>query len=271
MSAEMVTGTETGIAAGAGEIVLLREEWAELVGDSAGLLEEAEPREALEWAFATFGNRVTIATGFGAEGVALIDMAVDINPRADIFFLDTAFLFPETYELRRTLEDRYGITIRSVAASLTAEKQEEVHGPKLWERNPDLCCSLRKLEPLKRALHGFDAWVTAIRRDQSPARAAAQVVEWDGRWNLAKINPLVRWTRSEVWGYIVRKGLPYNPLHDRGYPSIGCTHCTQAVGQGEHERAGRWRGRNKTECGLHVQAAPTQLEHKNGDLAYERT
>jgi phosphoadenosine phosphosulfate reductase len=236
-----------------------------LIAEACEILEERGPREALEWAFEKFGDRATIATGFGAEGVALIDMAVGINPRADIFFLDTAFLFPETYELRRRIEDRYGINIRAVGTGLAPKEQERLHGPALWERDPDLCCRLRKLEPLELALDGFDAWVTAIRREQSPSRTFAQVVEWDRRWNRVKINPLVRWNRADVWRYIVRHRLPYNPLHDRGYPSIGCTHCTQPVGQGEHERAGRWKGRGKTECGLHGPAY--QVEVRNRDLA----
>jgi phosphoadenosine phosphosulfate reductase len=215
------------------------------------VLQEGGPQQALEWAFNSFGDRVTIATGFGAEGVALIDMAVKINSRADIFFLDTAFLFPETYELRGRIEDLYGIKIRAVGASLTPDKQEQLHGPALWDRDADLCCRLRKLEPLEIALEGFDAWVTAIRREQTPSRTFAEFIEWDSRWNRVKINPLVRWSRADVWRYIVRHNLPYNPLHDRGYPSIGCTHCTQPAGQDEHERAGRWKGRAKTECGLH--------------------
>jgi phosphoadenosine phosphosulfate reductase len=232
----------------------------DLIGHASEMLEHAGPREALEWAFNQFGDRVTIATGFGAEGISLIDMAVTINPRADVFFLDTGFLFPETYELKQRLEDRYSIKIRSVSTSLTPPKQDELYGPRLWESDPDLCCRLRKLEPLRIALHGYDAWVTAIRRDQSPGRASAQFVEWDAKWNLVKVNPLVRWSRSDVWRYIVRNDLPYNPLHDSGYPSIGCTHCTQPVAQGEHERAGRWRGANKTECGLHGPAEPVYLE-----------
>jgi phosphoadenosine phosphosulfate reductase len=243
----------------------------ERIAVAADVLEQTSPREALEWAFNTFGNRVTIATGFGVEGVALVDMAVEINPHADVFFLDTAFLFPETYELRRRLEDRYGISIRAVATSLTAEKQQKLYGARLWERDPDLCCRLRKLEPLKAALDGFDAWMTAIRRDQSPQRALARVVEWDIRWSRVKINPLVLWSRADVWRYVVRNHLPYNPLHDRGYPSIGCTHCTQSVGQDEHERAGRWKGRAKTECGLHGPADPVHLEHWRGDRALETT
>jgi phosphoadenosine phosphosulfate reductase len=231
-----------------------------LIARASQMLEHSGPGEVLEWAFNQFGDRVTIATGFGAEGISLIDIAVAINPRADVFFLDTGFLFPETYDLKRRLQDRYGIQIRSVSTSLSPEKQQELYGPRLWESDPDLCCRLRKLEPLRIALDGYDAWVAAIRRDQSPARASAQVVEWDAKWNLVKVNPLVLWSRADVWRYIVRNDLPYNPLHDRGYPSIGCTHCTQPVAQGEHERAGRWRGANKTECGLHGPAEPIYLD-----------
>jgi phosophoadenylyl-sulfate reductase (thioredoxin) len=217
-------------------------------------LEEASPQEVLLEAFNEFGDGVAIATGFGAEGAALIDMAVKINPQPNIFFLDTGFLFPETYELRRRMEDRYGIEIRAVQTAITPEIQDELFGPRLWSRDPDLCCRLRKLEPLKEALKGLDAWVTAIRRDQTPARATARAVEWDYRWQLMKINPLVRWTKREVWNYIAKYDVPYNLLHDAGYPSIGCTHCTRAVRDGESERAGRWAGQAKTECGLHGDA-----------------
>src|SRR5262249_43063484 len=155
----------------------------QLIRQACEILQESGPAKALEWGFKSFDDRLTVATGFGAEGVALIDMAVRINSRVDIFFLDTAFLFPGTYELICGIEDRYGIRIRAVRAGLTPEKQEQLYGPSLWDRDPDLCCRLRKLEPLELALEGFDAWVTAIRRQQSPYRAFAEVVEWDGRWN----------------------------------------------------------------------------------------
>lgn len=221
--------------------------------ETAGsVLDPAAPEETLRWAFREFPKTVTIATGFGAEGVALIDMAARINPNVDVFFLDTGFLFPETYELRRHIEDRYQIRIRVFASTITPEQQANKFGDKLWATNPDLCCRLRKLEPLKEALQGREAWITAIRQDQTLARSNARVVEWDYQWRLVKINPLVRWTRNQVWDYIRRNNVPYNPLHDRGYPSIGCTHCTQPVGEGDHERAGRWAGLEKKECGMHL-------------------
>lgn len=228
----------------------------ERVETAAPLLDEATPEETLRWAFDEFREGVTIATGFGAEGVALIDMAARINPRVDVFFLDTEFLFPETYELRRRLEDRYRIEIRVFKTDITPEQQERRFGAKLWSTNPDLCCRLRKLEPLKDALQGRRAWITAIRQDQTLERSNARVIEWDSQWRLMKINPLVRWSKQQVWEYISRNNVPYNPLHDRGYPSIGCTHCTQPIREGEDDRAGRWSGRAKKECGMHAAPGP---------------
>jgi phosphoadenosine phosphosulfate reductase len=221
---------------------------------AAARFDNAKPEETLRWAFEEFGDRLTIATGFGAEGVVLIDMAVKITPKPSVFFLDTAFLFPETYELRRRIEKRYGIEIQSFQSELAPEQQEIKFGSRLWSTDPDLCCRLRKLEPLKEALRDRVAWVTAIRRDQTIERSTAQVVEWDYQWRLVKINPLLGWSKTDVWDYIRKSGVPYNALHDRGYPSIGCTHCTVAVGEGENDRAGRWAGQKKTECGLHAPA-----------------
>lgn len=218
----------------------------------ATLLEKCAPQEILKWAFKQFGGSVAIATGFGAEGVALIDMAVKVDSRIDIFFIDTDFLFPETYALRRRIEERYGIEIRAVRPDLAPESQALEFGPRLWSRDPDLCCRLRKLEPLKVALAGLSAWMTAIRRDQTQARSRARVVEWDYLWQKVKINPLAAWTKREVWDYIEKNSVPYNPLHDEGYPSLGCTHCTRRTVEGEPERAGRWAGHRKTECGLHA-------------------
>ena len=226
-------------------------------------LETASPQEAIRWAFDQYGDKCAIATGFGAEGVALIDMAVRVNPQPNVFFIDTGFLFQQTYELRSRIEERYRIKIRAFQTSLTPQSQEQAYGPSLWSRDPDLCCRIRKLEPLKEALGGLNAWMTAIRRDQTSARADARLIEWDYRWQLVKVNPLARLTRRDVWDYITKNNLPYNPLHDEGYPSIGCTHCTRAVGRGEDERAGRWAGHAKTECGLHVAGSASSFEGFN--------
>lgn len=213
--------------------------------------ESAAPQVVLKWALDEYGSDVALATGFGAEGCLLVDMVARIDPSARIFYLDTDLLFPETYELRDRLEQRYGVRFERRGAARSLEQQALRHGEKLWERDPDLCCRLRKVEPLKQMLSGLRAWITAIRRDQSPARAHAGVVEQDAKFGLIKINPLAGWTREEVWKYIQENDVPYNPLYDQGYSSIGCTPCTTPVQINEDQRAGRWRGFQKTECGLH--------------------
>jgi phosphoadenosine phosphosulfate reductase len=215
-------------------------------------IEGRSPAEILRWASERFGNKLTFATGFGAEGCVIIDLIARHDLPIDLFTLDTGLLFPETYALWRQLESRYGVAIRAVRPNHSVERQADEHGPRLWERDPDRCCELRKVVPLRNALAGFDAWITAIRRDQTPERAHALVVEHDRKFGLIKVNPLVGWTHDDVWAHLYAHDVPYNPLHDRGYPSIGCHPCTAAVQPGEDARAGRWRGRSKKECGLHV-------------------
>jgi phosphoadenosine phosphosulfate reductase len=214
-------------------------------------LEGRPPTEILEWAVAN-GSRVAFATGFGAEGCVLIDLIGRAKLPVDIFTLDTGLLFDETYALWAVLERRYGITIRAVKPVLTVDQQAVAEGPTLWTRDPDRCCDQRKVQPLREALAGFSSWITAIRRDQTPERAHAQVVEDDPKFGLVKINPLVAWTHDDVWGHIYANDVPFNPLHERGYPSIGCVPCTSQIIPGEDLRAGRWRGAGKRECGLHV-------------------
>ena len=207
--------------------------------------------DVLRWALSTYHPEIAIASAFGAEGVALIDMAAAICPDVRIFTLDTDFLFPETYELAARIEQRYNLCLEWVRADLTPEKQGELHGPDLWSRDPDQCCQIRKVNPLKRKVQELDAWITAIRRDQTNARARANKVEWDQRFGLVKINPLADWSSDQVWAYIHEHEVPYNPLHDKNFPSIGCIHCTRAIGADEDPRAGRWAGTRKKECGLH--------------------
>lgn len=219
------------------------------------LAETWNAAEVLQWAFRTFGKRVEMASGFGAEGMALIDVAARLNPDLRLFTIDTEFLFPETYQLIEKVERRYGITVERVRPRLTPEGQEEVYGPALWSINPDQCCALRKVEPLKEKLAGLRAWITAIRRDQTSARAGARKVEWDQKFQLVKINPIADWTTKDVWNYLHQHDVPYNPLHDQNFTSIGCTHCTRAIRPGEDPRAGRWAGFQKTECGLHISDA----------------
>lgn len=219
------------------------------------------PQQALSWAFETFGNTIAISSAFGVEGMVLIDMASRINKDFRLFTVDTEFLFPETYNLMDKIEEKYGVTIERVYSALTPEEQQRVHGDALWTRNPDQCCNLRKVEPLRRKLGELNAWITSIRRDQTSVRSGANRVEWDAKFSLVKVNPMVDWTSKQVWRYIYDHDVPYNALHDQDFPSIGCTHCTRAVRPGEDPRSGRWPGFSKTECGLHViepAPAPTQ-------------
>ena len=214
--------------------------------------ESASPEAILRWAIAEFESDIALATGFGAEGCVLVAMLSVISPGTRIFYLDTDLLFPETYALRDELEARYGVKFERRESRLSLDAQAAAYGERLWERQPDLCCRLRKVEPLRQMLRGLRAWVTAIRRDQTPERADVGIIEWDENFGLIKINPLARWSSRDVWDYIAKNDVPYNPLHDRGYPSIGCVPCTTPVQIGEIPRAGRWRGTGKTECGLHA-------------------
>lgn len=228
--------------------VLVKEEFERV----RTIAETWKPERVLAWAFETFGEEVAISSAFGVEGMVLIDMASRVRHNFRLFTLDTEFLFPETYNLMDQVEQKYGITIEKVYALNSPEEQERVHGPALWQRDPDQCCYLRKVEPLRRKLSELQAWITSIRRDQTATRARAGKVEWDARFGLIKINPIADWNSKQVWQYIRAHDVPYNELHERNYPSIGCTHCTRAVRPGEDPRAGRWSGSTKTECGLHI-------------------
>jgi phosphoadenosine phosphosulfate reductase len=213
--------------------------------------EQQSPQEVLTYAITTYFPRIVLACSFGAEDVALIDMVHRINPATAILYLDTDFLFPETHTTKDVLIQKYGIAPIQIKSKLTPQQQAEKFGNKLWERHPDECCNQRKVLPLAGALASYNAWITGIRRDQSPSRANAPIVEWDTKFELIKFNPLARWSNEDVWAYIKLHDIPYNPLHDQGYPSIGCTYCTRPVQPGEDSRAGRWTGFTKTECGLH--------------------
>lgn len=200
-----------------------------------------------------FGDEIVMATGFGTSGVVLMHMAAQLRPQTTIFYLQTDLLFPETMALRDRLVERLGIQFTEVHSGLSLEAQAEQHGPDLWARSPDLCCHMRKVVPLRRYLADKKAWITGLRRDQSAARANTPLVAWDAANNLVKLNPLAGWTSKDIWRYLYINDLPYNELHDRGYPSVGCQPCTRAVARGEDERAGRWAGWEKTECGIHLQ------------------
>lgn len=213
-------------------------------------LENETPEAIIKWAVETFPN-ITFACSFGAEDVVLVDMLQKISPKTDIFYLDTDFHFKETYETRDKLIERYGLKFVEMKPLITPEEQAAQHGEELWKSDPTGCCNIRKVEPLTRVLGRYEAWITGIRRDQAPTRANAKKIEYDAKFGLIKFNPIASWTSEDVWNYIRENDVPYNELHDRNYPSIGCEHCTRPVMPGEDPRAGRWAGNEKTECGLH--------------------
>jgi len=214
-------------------------------------LETASPREIIQWASGRFTSKLTMATAFGPEGCLIISLLAEIAPATHVFNLDTGYQFEETLRLRDRLAERYGMQVKLMRPDLTVEQYEAQHGGPLYQSKPDQCCHDRKVVVLRRAIQGKHAWITAIRRDQSPDRAEAPIVGWDDKFQVVKVNPLANSTREEIWKQIVDNDVPYNPLHDQGYTSIGCWPCTRAVLSGEDERAGRWSGTAKTECGLH--------------------
>ena len=219
------------------------------LAELAERLEGRPPAEILAAAAARHPGRIALACSFGAEDCLLVDVVARAGLAVEVFTLDTGYLFPETYALWRELERRTGIAIR-------AERGEapppDAAAPPPWETDPDGCCEVRKVVPLRTALSRLGAWVTGIRRDQTPDRADAKVIGWDGRFGLEKVNPLAAWTHDQVWAELRRLEVPTNPLHARGFSSIGCAPCTTPVKPGEDPRAGRWRGKQKTECGLHL-------------------
>ena len=222
----------------------------ELERESASL-EKATPKEILRWAVDRFAPKFTMATAFGPEGMTIIHMLAEVAPETPIFNLDTGYQFKETLELRERVKEKYGIEVEYKLPELTVAEYEAANGGPVYKSNPNQCCFDRKLKVLHESAKGHHAWASAIRRDQSPDRATAPIVGWDRKFQLVKISPLANWTKKHVWSMITSENIPYNPLHDQGYPSVGCFPCTRAVLPGEDERAGRWSGFKKTECGLH--------------------
>ena len=208
-------------------------------------LEEMSAEESIAWVLDRFGRRAVFATSFQKTSSVIIDIAHRIDPAARFFYLDTEVLFDETYATRDALEKRYGITFERYAG-ISLEEQERRHGANLWARQPDACCGIRKVEPMKEALTGARCWVAGLRRSDSQARSKTPKFAWDKRFGLWKLNPLVDWTDTQLWNHIRENNVPYNELHDQGYPSIGCTHCTRPAA----DRSGRWAGFEKSECGI---------------------
>ncbi len=229
------------------------------LADASARLEAAQPEEIIAWAAGRFAPHLTMATAFGPEGCAIIAMLAEVAPDTHVFNLDTGYQFQETLDLRDKLARRYGIEVEMLQPELSVPAYEALHGGPLYKTNPHQCCFDRKVKVLREAVRGKHAWMSGIRRDQSADRAQAAIVGWDKKFNLVKISPLANWTKKDIWKRIVDEDIPYNPLHDQGFPSIGCWPCTRAVAADEtDERAGRWSGLAKTECGLH------SLEQQDG-------
>ena len=215
-------------------------------------LEDAAPQEILRWAVSVYGEELTLSVSFGnPEGMVLLDMLSRITDKAQIFTLDTGFLFEETVRFREEAMKRYPLSFQVLTSELTVQEQVELYGPEFYGCAPDLCCEVRKIEPQKRFLRDYGAWVTGIRRDQTLQRASTPVLSWEERFGVVKIAPLVNWSAGKVQEYVRERGIPLNLLLGRGYKSIGCAPCTRPVSEGEDARAGRWPGMDKTECGLH--------------------
>lgn len=216
-------------------------------------LETATPEEIIGWASDRFAPHLTMATAFGPEGCVILAILAQVAPSTYVFNLDTGYQFQQTLDLRNRIADKYGIEVDMLRSDLSVPEYEALHGGPLYVTNPNQCCFDRKIKTLRKAAERHHAWMSGIRRDQSADRSVAPIVGWDKKFNLVKISPLANWTKQDVWARIVADEIPYNPLHDQGYPSIGCWPCTRAVVEGEaDERAGRWSGTAKTECGLHT-------------------
>ena len=228
-------------------------ELLEELRDASRRLETATPEEIISWGVDRFAPYLTMATAFGPEGCVILSMLAKVAPETYVFNLETGYQFLETLDLRDRIAEKYGIEVDLLQPELSVEEYEAVHGGPLYRTNPNQCCFDRKIKTLQRASEVMHAWMSGIRRDQSADRAQAAIVGWDKKFGLVKISPLANWTKADVWKRIHDEQIPYNPLHDQGFPSIGCWPCTRAVESGEtDDRAGRWSGMRKTECGLHT-------------------
>jgi phosphoadenosine phosphosulfate reductase len=209
--------------------------------------------KVLSWAYQEYGESIIYSCSFGAEGMVLIDLISKIKKDAEIVFLDTDLHFPETYTLIENVKAKYPeLNIRLIKPDVNLDQQAHEHGSALWLRNPDQCCYIRKVKPLEETLKGAAAWISGLRREQSPSRSMTNFVNKDERFLSIKVCPLIHWSWDDVWNYIRENSLPYNELHDNGFPSIGCFPCTRPVSSGGDSREGRWAGKGKTECGLHI-------------------
>jgi phosphoadenosine phosphosulfate reductase len=220
--------------------------------DSLNLqLESASPDRLLQWAVETFGDGLAVVTSFQPTGIITLHMLHTLGLRVPVLTLDTGLLFPESVKLIDTLERRFGLALTRVRPGLSLDAQAVQYGAALWEHDPDTCCNLRKVQPLGAALAPYTAWITGVRRDQSQERQHTAFLSPDRRYGKIKLSPFANWTETMVWDYLHAHNLPYNPLHDAGYPSIGCAPCTHPA-PSDNPRGGRWKGHTKTECGIHL-------------------
>lgn len=212
-----------------------------------------ESLECLKWAYKEYGESIVYACSFGAESSVLLHLISKVKPNANITFIDTSLHFKETYEILNEVKEKYPeFQISTIHSNLSLEDQEKQYGPKLWGNNPNLCCQIRKIEPLKEKLKNYKAWISGLRRSQSETRANIEYLNMDHKFKIIKICPLIHWKWDEIWTYIKLHDLPYHELHDKSYPSIGCKVCTKPVYGDVDSRAGRWLNHEKTECGLHM-------------------
>jgi phosphoadenosine phosphosulfate reductase len=225
-----------------------------------GSLEHAEPRQIIEWAAGSI-DRLAVATSFQSSGLVILHLLTDIRLGVPVLFLDTGFHFPETLEFKAQITDLFDLNIVELRGThKSLDGQNEQYGPELYKRDPDRCCHINKVEPLQRALEGYDGWISGIRRDQSPLRAGTPLIEAQmlpSGNEIMKIHPLAHWSKQQVADYLKEHAIPTHPLIERGFASIGCWPCTRQVGTDEDERAGRWEGLAKTECGIHTFGKPT--------------
>ncbi|MDR0520868.1 MAG: phosphoadenylyl-sulfate reductase [Planctomycetaceae bacterium] len=225
-------------------------------------LRGAEPPRILQWAVDRFAPKLTMATALGVTGCVILHFLAKITPKIPVFNIDTGYQFPETLALLARMEKEYGMTIERRTAGTTAAEYEKLNGGAVHLTDSVRCCYERKVSVLEQTARQYDAWISGIRRDESPSRAGTEIVSWDKKFHLVKIAPLAYWTKKQVWSAVIYEHIPYNPLYDQGYASIGCAPCTRPVQTGEDERAGRWPGQAKTECGLH----PEDVSRINAQL-----
>lgn len=231
-------------------------ELQEMVEEGAALVSAvgdnvvAQAKTSLQWAQASFGDKLVVASSMGDE--VLVHLASEEAPGVDVLFLDTNYHFPETLSIRDLVSEKYNVQVRTFLPLLTIKEQAQKFGADLWSSDPNSCCAIRKVEPLERGLQPYEAWVTGMRRVDAPTRTDIEIVSWDSKRSKVKINPLASWSDEQLSDYIAKNGVIQHPLRELGYASIGCAPCTRPVALGEDARAGRWSGTDKTECGLHL-------------------